>query len=85
MDTIFVNSINSRTYEYHVFILKLTDQLDLRAGKKSIALSNLSIYYTWKNIKSLYNNNNFTISAPTWNDKFELPDGSYLVSDIQDH
>ena len=48
-------------------------------------LSNLSIYYTWKNIKSWYNNNKFKISAPTWNDKFELPDGSYSVSDIQDY
>ena len=53
--------------------------------KKSIALSNLSIYYTWKNIKSSYNNNKFKISAPTWNDKFELPDGSYSVLDIQDY
>ena len=53
--------------------------------KKSIALSNLSIYYTWKNIKSSYNNNKFKISAPTWNDEFELPDGSYSVSDIQDY
>ena len=54
-------------------------------GKKAIALSNLSIYYTWKNIKSSYNNNKFKISAPTWNDEFELPDGSYSVSDIQDY
>ena len=50
-----------------------------------IALSNLSIYYTWKNIKSSYNNNKFKIPAPTWNDKFELPDGMYSVSDIQDY
>ena len=54
-------------------------------GEKIIALSNISIYYTWKNIKSSYNNNKFKISAPTWNDKFELPDGSYSVSDIQDY
>ena len=54
-------------------------------GKKIIALSNLSIYYTWKNIKSSYNNNKFKISPPTWNDEFELPDGSYSVSDIQDY
>ena len=46
-------------------------------GEKDIALSNLNIYYTWKNIKSSYNKNKFKISAPTWNDKFELPDGSY--------
>ena len=69
----------------HVLVLKLTNKLDLRIGKKVIALSNLSIYYTWKNIKSSYNNNKFKISAPTWNDKFELPDGSYSVSDIQDY
>ena len=71
--------------EPHVLILKLTDRLDLRRGEKNVALSNLSIYYTWKNIKSLYNNNKYKISAPTWNDKFELPDGSYSVSDIQDY
>ena len=66
-------------------VLKLTNKLDLRAGKKDIGLSNLSIYHTWENIKSLYNNNKFKISAPKWNDKFELPDGSYSVSDIQDY
>ena len=85
MDAIFMNSENSKTFKPHVLILKLTDKLDLGIGKKSIALSNFSIYYTWKNIKSSYNNNKFKISAPTWNDKFELPDGSYSVSDIQDY
>ena len=65
MDTIFMNSENSRTSEYHVLLLKLTDKLDLKRGQKSIALSNLSIYYTWKYIKSSYNNNKFKISAPT--------------------
>ena len=77
MDTIFMNSENSRTSEYHVLILKLTEKLDLRRGEKSVALSNLSICYTWKNIKSSCNNNKSKISAPTWNDEFELPDGSY--------
>ena len=85
MDTIFMNSENSRTSKPHILILKLTDKLDLRIGKKVIALSNLSIYYTWKNIKSSYNNNKFKISAPTWNDEFKLPDGSYSISDIQDY
>ena len=85
MDTIFMNSENSRTSEHHVLVLKLTDKLDLRRGQKSVALSNLSIYYTWKNIKSSYNNNKFKISAPTWSDKFELPNGSYSISDIQDY
>ena len=84
MDTIFVNSENSKTSELHVLILKLTDKLDLRRGEKNIALSNLSIYYTWKNMKSSYNNNKFKILTPTWNDKIELPDGSYSVSNIQD-
>ena len=85
MDTIFMNSENSKTSEYHVLVLKLTDKFDLRRGQKTVALSNLSIYYTWKNVKSLYNNNKFKISAPTWSEEFELPDGSYAVSDIQDY
>ena len=76
-----MNSENSKTSEPHVLILKLANKLDLRIGEKIIALSNLSIYYTQKNI----NNNKFKISAPTWNDKFELSDGSYSVSDIQDY
>ena len=85
MDTIFMNSENSKTSEYHVLVLKLTDTLDLRRGQKTIALSNLNIYYTWKNVKSLYNNNKFKISTPTWSEEFALPDGSYSVSDIQDY
>ena len=85
MDTIFMNSENSKTSEYHVLVLKLTDKLDLRRGQKTVALSNLSIYYTWKNVKNSYNNNKFKISAPTWGEEFELPDGSYSVSDIQDY
>ena len=85
MDTIFMNSENSRTSEYHVLVLKLTDKLDLRRGQKSVDLSNLSIYYTWKNVKISYNNNKFKISAPAWSDEFELPDGSYSISDIQDY
>ena len=80
-----MNSGNSKTHERHILILKLTNKLDLRIGEKIIALSNLSIYYTWKNTKSSYNNNKFKISAPTWNYKFELPDESYSVSDIQDY
>ena len=75
MDTIFMNTENIRTSEYHVLVLKLTEKLDLRRGQKSVALSNLSIYNTWKNMKSSYNNNKFKISAPTWSDEFELPDG----------
>ena len=66
-------------------IFKLSDKLDLRRGEKSVDLSNLTIYYIWKNIESSNNNNKFKISASTWNDKFKLPDGSYSVSDIQDY
>ena len=50
-----------------------------------MALANLSIYYTWKNVKSTYNNNKFKISTPTWNETFDLPDGSYNISKIQDY
>ena len=85
MDMIFMNSDNSKTSKPHILKLKLTSKLDLRLGEKVIALSNLSIYYTWKNIKSSYNNNKFKISAPTWNEEFTLPDGSYSISDIQDY
>ena len=85
MDTIFMNSENSKNSEPHDLILKLTNKLDLRIDEKVFALSNLSICYTWKNIKSSYNNNKFKISAPTWNDEFELPDGSFSISDIQDY
>ena len=80
-----MNSEDSRTSEYHVLVLKLADKLDLRRGQRSVALSNLSIYYIWKNIKSSYNNNKFKISASTSSDEFELPDGSYSTSDIQDY
>ena len=78
-----MNSENSKTSESHILKLKLTDKLNLRVDKKVIALSNLSIYYTWNNIKSSYDNHKFKISAPTQNEKFTLPDGSYSVSDIQ--
>ena len=81
-----MNSENSKTLEHNVLVLKLTDELDLRRGQKTVALSNLSTYYnTWKNVTSLYNNNKFKISTPTWSEEFKLPDGSYSVSDIQDY
>ena len=80
-----MNSENSKASKPHILKLKLTSKLDLRIGEKVIALPNLGIYYTWKNIKSSYNNNKFKISAPTWNEEFKLPDGSYSVSDIQDY
>ena len=82
MDSIFMNSEKSKTSKLHVLILKLTNKLDLRIGEKVIALSNLSIYYSRKNIKNSYNNKKLKISAPTWNNEFELQDGLYSVSDI---
>ena len=85
MDTIFMNSENSKTSKPDVLKLKLTSKFDLRIGEKVIALSNLRIYYTCRNIKSSYNNKKFKISTPTWDDEFELPDGSCSVSDIQDY
>ena len=85
MNTIYMNSENSKTSKTHILILKPTNKLDLRIAEKIIDLSNLSIYYRWKNIRSSYNNNKFKISTPKWNDKSELPGGSYSVSDIQDY
>ena len=85
MKTYFINSENSKTSESHRFRLDLTDKLNLKDLNKNLVLANLGIYYTWKNIKSEYNNNKFKISAPTWNDTFDLPDGSYSISDIQDY
>ena len=84
MDTIFISTENDRTSEYHVLLLNLTNKVDLRS-EKAVALSTLSIYYTWKNIKSSYGNNKFKISAPTWSEEFELPDGSYSIPGIQDY
>ena len=80
-----MNTLNSKTNESNRFVYQFTDKLNLKNPNKNIALANLSIYYTWKNIKSKYNNNKFKIHAPTWNDEFNLPDGSYSVSDIQDY
>ena len=80
-----MNTENSGTNEPHRFKFNLADKLNLKNTSKNIALANLSIYYTWKNIKSEYNNNKFKISAPTWNDTFDLPDGFYSIDDIQDY
>ena len=80
-----MNSEKSKTSECHVLVPKLANKLDLRRSHKSVALSNLSIYYTWKNMKSSYINNKFKISAATRSDEYELPDGSYSISDIQDY
>ena len=80
-----MNIENSKTNERHKFRLSLSDKINLKNPNKNIALGNLSIYYTWKNIKSTYNNNKFKISAPTWNDTFNLADGSNSIEDIQDY
>ena len=80
-----MKSESSKISEPRVLIFKLTDKLGLRRDEKITALSNLSIYYTWKNIKSFDNNNKFKISTLTCNDKFELPNGSYSVSNIPDY
>ena len=79
METFFMNtktSENSKTSEPHTLKYNLIDKLDLKRPNKDMALASLSIYYTWKNVKSIYNNNKFKISARTWNDTFDLPDGS---------
>ena len=80
-----MNTANSKTSEPHRFKLDLTDKINLKNPNKNMALANSSIYYTWKKIKSTYNNNKFKISAPTWNDTFDLPDGSYSIAYIQDY
>ena len=85
MEAIFMNTENSKTNESHRFKLDLADKLNLKSPKKNIALVNVSISYTWKNVKSEYSNNKFKISAPTWNQTFDLPDGSYTISSIQDY
>ena len=85
METIFMNTKNSKTNEPHRFRLDLTDKLNLKNLNKNMALANLSIYYTWKNIKTEYNKNKVKISAPTWNETFDLPDGFYSIADIQDY
>ena len=80
-----MNTLSSKTNESNKFMYQVTEKLNLKTPNKNMALANLSIYYTRKNIKSEYNNNRFKISAPTWNDEFNLPDGSYSVSDTQDY
>ena len=84
MDTIFINTENSKTNEPHRFRMYFSNKLDLRRNK-TISLANLSIYYTWENIKCSYNNNKCKISSPAWSETFDLPDGSYETSEIQDY
>ena len=78
METIFMNAENSKTNESNKFIYQFNGKLNLKIpNNKNIQLVNLSIHYTWKKIKSTYNNNKFKISAPTCNDEFDLRDSSY--------
>ena len=85
METIFINTENSKTNKPRKFALSLSQRLDLRSLNKHVALQNLSIYHTWKNIRKQYKNNKRKMIALTWNDELELPDSSYSVSDIQNH
>ena len=85
MDTIFMNSGNSKTSDPQRILFNLSDKINLKKSDKYVALSNLNIYYTWRNIKKSYKNNKFKISALIWNEEFELPDVSYSVSNIQDY
>ena len=85
METIFMNTKNSKTNEPYKFVLNLSQRLDSRISNEHVALQKLSIYYTWKDIRKQYKNNKLKIIVPTWNDKFEFPDGSYSVLNIQDY
>ena len=85
MKTFFMNTKSSKTNETNRFKYDLIDKLDLKNPNINMALVNLSIYYTWKNVKSTYNNDKFKISAPTWNETFDIPDGLYNISEIQDY
>ena len=85
METIFINTEDSKTSEPHRFKLELTGNLNLKNPNKNMTLDNLSVYYTWKNKTSKYNNKKFKISAPTWKDAFDLPDGFYSIADIQNY
>ena len=80
-----MNTANSKTKHSNKFAYNFIDKLNLKDPNKNIALANLSIYYTWKNIKSDYNNNRLKISAPTWNDTFDVPDGSYSIAALQNY
>ena len=80
-----MNSKNSKTSDLCTLLLNLTYKIDLSREDRYVALSNLTIYYTWRNIRKSYKNKKFKISPPTWNQEFELLDGSYSIPDIQDY
>ena len=78
-----MNTENSETNESNKFVYQFTDKLSIKNPNENIGLVNLSIYYTWKNSKSAHNNSRFKILASTSNDEFDLPDGSYSISDMR--
>ena len=80
-----MKTTNSKTKHFNKFFYNFIDKLNSKKPNKNIGLANLSIYYTWKNVKSDYNNNKFKISAPTWNDTFDVPDGSYSIAALQNY
>ena len=85
MEKIFMDTENSKTNEPHKFVFNFSQRLDLKGPNKHAALQNLSVSYTWKNMRQQYKNNKLKLIAPTWNDEFELPDGFYSLSEIQDY
>ena len=80
-----MNTANSKTKHSDKFVYNFIDKLNLKSPNKNIALANLSIYYTWKNVKSDYNNDKFKIPAPTWNDTFDVPDDSYSIAALENY
>ena len=84
MDAIFMNSKNSKTSDPHKQLKNLTDKINLKREVINMLLYQ-TFYYTWENIKKSYKNNKLKTSAPTWNEEFELFDGSYSLPDIQDY
>ena len=80
-----MNTANSKTNYSNEFVYNFIDKLNLKDPNKIVALAKLSIYYTWKNVKSDYNNHKFKISAPTWNDTFDVPDVSYSIDALQNY
>ena len=85
METIFMDTENSKTNELHKFVLDLPRRLDLKSSDKCVVLQNLSVYYTWKNIRQQHKNNKLRKITQTWNNELKLVDSSYTLSDIQDH
>ena len=84
MEILFMDTENSKTTDSNRFRLYFTNKIDLR-GNKTVSLSHLSMYYAWKNIEKECKNNKFKLSGSTWDETFDLPDGSYTIEDIQDY